>query len=290
MPLFQARHDNGVIQPITAKPDVMRPCDPTLTGYFVIFGTGKYLGEQDFSSISRQTLYGLYDYGDDVDDSEYLGFFDRGNVPALSNQPDTVGLQAQTLIATVTQFGRQLRILSDEPVEYIVEDDPDDPTYQMPDPSSTEANVIGWYFDLPERKERMVRDVTIRSGKAIIITNLPNKSPCSAGGESYLMEVDACTGGRLTTPQFDINNDNRVDSADMVQVQNPNWNEGDPPEDQFIEVAPSAIWFPTMIYTPSILSAEDEEIKLMSTAGGSIIDLWEAGERKGIFYWQQIGD
>ena len=68
--------------------------------------------------------------------------------------------------------------------------------------------------------------------------------------------------------------------------------DGDPVLDDFetitITVAPTGLWFPTMLYPPSILSTPDEEIKLMSTAAGGIIDVRETAEEKGMFYWMQI--
>ncbi|KPJ58179.1 MAG: hypothetical protein AMJ46_14550, partial [Latescibacteria bacterium DG_63] len=83
-------------QPITAQPDVMVHCEKH--GYLVIFGTGKYLGESDFSDTSLQSIYGVWDYGDDDDNSEYLGTFTRGATPELSNQPDSVTLVRQTFL------------------------------------------------------------------------------------------------------------------------------------------------------------------------------------------------
>jgi type IV pilus assembly protein PilY1 len=287
-PLFQAKNDSGTVQPITAMPDIMRPCDPTKQGYFVIFGTGKYLGPVDFSNLSTQSIYGIWDYGDDADNSEYLGSFERSSTPELSNQPATVTLQEQTVIATLTVQGKLLRVFSDEAVSYGTVSDT---TGQNPDPSNADANQVGWYIDLPARKERIVRDLLIRSGKVIIISSLPNSSPCSAGGESYLMELDACTGGRVDKPVFDINEDNLINDDDLIKIQDPKWQEGvDPDSEKFIYVAPTAIYYPTMIFTPSILSLDETELKLMSTAAGGIIDLIEQGERKGIYYWKQIGN
>ncbi len=70
-PLFAARGPGDSIQPITTKPDVMFHC--ARHGYIVVFGTGKYLGSSDFDDFSTQALYGIWDYGDDTDSSEFLG-------------------------------------------------------------------------------------------------------------------------------------------------------------------------------------------------------------------------
>ena len=287
-PLFTAKDDAGNVQPITSKPDVMRPCTLELPGYFVIFGTGKYLGFTDFSTTGTQTLYGISDYGDDDDNTEYLGAFNRGSTPQLSNQPNTVTLQEQTEIfydnqyTYVDEFGATItvtlptyvRVLSDNAMTYAAMADPDGGG-ENPDLSDTVPNNAGWYFDFPITKERMVRDLLIRSGKVIFISSIPTSTACSAGGESILHDSNACTGGRLNTPQLDINNDGVIDESDLINIGG-EW------------LAPTGMYYPTMLYPPSIVPAGEEEIKLMSTSSGQIIDVRETAERAGMFYWLQL--
>jgi type IV pilus assembly protein PilY1 len=280
--LFQAKDNLGQTQPITVKPVVMAHPDPTMPGYIVIFGTGKYLGLSDFNDISTQSVYGVWDYGDDSDDGEYLGFFDRGATPQLSNQPNTVTLLEQTQIYYGQPYadGYYLRVLSDNAIRWEVQND--SKAGESPDPSATIANHAGWYFDLPIRKERMVKDMFLRVDKLIFISTIPSASACTAGGESILHEIKAATGGRLDTPQFDINNDDVIDDNDLITIIDPGT--GSP-----IVVVPSGIWYPTVLYPPTIINAgQGKELKLMSTAGGAIIDIWETAEETGIFYWQQI--
>jgi Tfp pilus tip-associated adhesin PilY1 len=290
MPLFVAKDANNKVQPITSMPDVMRPLYPGQPGYIVVFGTGKYLGPRDFSNTQVQTIYGIWDYGDDDDASEYLGVAVRGSdadgnaTLTLSNQSPFSSLARQTKLLDVNFAGQSLRVLSDNPVNYLWETD----TGGEENPSTTEANHVGWYFDLPDTKERVVQDVLIRSGKAIVISNIPNTNPCAAGGSSWMYEINANTGGRLKAPQFDINNDNVIDENDLIKIENPAWSSGDDPADQYLYLAPTGIWFPTMVFTPTIMGMGEEEIKLMSTAAGSIIDLMETGEERGMVYWRQI--
>jgi Tfp pilus tip-associated adhesin PilY1 len=64
-PLFQAKNQAGFRQPITTRPDVMRQCRAGLDGYLVLFGTGRYLGLDDFADADAiQSLYGIWDWGD----------------------------------------------------------------------------------------------------------------------------------------------------------------------------------------------------------------------------------
>ncbi|MDG4475731.1 PilC/PilY family type IV pilus protein [Thiovibrio frasassiensis] len=88
-------------QPITSRPEVMYAPNNENTGeanpgYMVIFGTGKYLGVSDISDTSQQSVYGIWDYGDDADNAEFLGRFAPGAAQKLSNQPVGYTLLEQT--------------------------------------------------------------------------------------------------------------------------------------------------------------------------------------------------
>lgn len=281
-PLFRAKDALGIGQAITSKPDVMYHCDKNKSGYMVMFGTGKYLGDTDFNNTQTQTIYGVWDYGDDMDDGEYIGDFNRSLTPQLSNQPNTVTLLQQTQVYygldPAGSSTNTLRVLSNSiPAWHTVADRNDTGTDD--DPSNLTANHVGWYFDLPISKERVIRNVIIRDGKLIVVTSIPKSSPCAAGGDSVLMEMDACTGGRLTEPQFDLNNDGVINSSDMITIT-----VGGVP----ITVPPTGILFPAMIYEPIILRQNDREMKYFSTSAGNIIMLRERAERRGLFYWREI--
>jgi hypothetical protein len=66
-PLFTTMNN----QPITGAPDVMN--HPEQDGYLVIFGTGKFLGDEDLESTYLQSLYGIWDWAPDYYDLGYLG-------------------------------------------------------------------------------------------------------------------------------------------------------------------------------------------------------------------------
>ncbi|WP_024334943.1 PilC/PilY family type IV pilus protein [Desulfotignum balticum] len=285
MPLFQAKSASGFTQPITSKPDVMRHCSKH--GYMVVFGTGRYLGDLDFTDPGSQTLYGIWDYGDDDDDAEYLGFFNR---PGLSNQPSSVKLLAQTEIDWRTVSGNDFRTLSDNTPNWETVDD--ETTGQQPNPGTETADTTvhaGWYFDLPINQgnaghERIISDVIIRSGNVIAITFRPNRdNPCSAGGSSIVHELNACTGARLSKAQFDINNDNLIDDNDLINIGTP--------EDPTL-VPPTGLDIPGRLFQPVILTiphtdGPDIEAKYFSSTSGSIPIVRETAEKRGIFYWRQ---
>ncbi len=282
-PLFTAKGPSGSSQPITTKPDVMRHC--VENGYMVLFGTGQYLGDSDFINTDTQTIYGIWDYGDDDDDSEYLGTFNRGSTPQLSNQANSVSLLEQTQIFFGQDPGGSttydLRVLSDNEPSWVTVEDING-TGDDADPSNTVNNHVGWFFDLPISKERVVRNVIVRDAKLIVVSSIPKSSPCAAGGDSILHEMDACSGSRLTEAQFDINDDGVIDENDMITIDDPD-NPG-----ETITVAPTGIKYPAMIYEPIILTDDDIEMKYFSTAAGNIIMLKEESEKRGMFYWREV--
>ena len=229
-PLFQAKDSAGNFQPITTKPEVMFHCASDMPGYMVITATGKHLGNVDFSDTQTQTIYGLWDYGDDGDDDEYLGAFNRGatgDTPQLSNQPNKVTLleQEEVYYGKPGNSNNTLRLMSQNEPVWITMADGD----QNVNPSDSVDNHAGWYFDFPLTKERVIRNFMIRDGLVIFISSIPKESPCAAGGDSILHEMNACTGGGgVPMPQTDTNNDGVIDlndefgENDMVTVVDPN--------------------------------------------------------------------
>ncbi|UCG13138.1 MAG: PQQ-binding-like beta-propeller repeat protein [Deltaproteobacteria bacterium] len=300
-PLFQAKDANGNPQAITTKPDVMRHCEKH--GYLVVFGTGKYLGTTDFSNNGTHTIYGIWDYGDDSDDREYLGSFDRSSTPQLSNQPDTVKLLAQSEVDWREVSGHNLRTLSDnEPDWGTISDNVDthadsnqnqsESEHPNPgiDPADTETTEVhaGWYFDLPlnqggPRHERVIGDLMIRDGNLIVTSFAPADSACSAGGSSVIHELNPCSGSRLDKPHLDINGDGTIDDNDLINIGTPE----DP-----VWVAPSGLERQGKLYPPVILRMPGgrEEMKYFSTTTGTIEMVKEKAERRGLYYWRAFQD
>ena len=292
-PLFQAPG-----QPITTKPDVMR--HPERHGYIVVFGTGKYLRVTDLSDTSLNTIYGIWDYGDDSDDSEYLGFFDRGSATKLSNQPDNVTLLEQEYIPSPVSdpnnpyfwtlaFGSEeviVRILTDNQPNWETVDDPDTDQLANPGSNADPPNTAhaGWYFDLPLTGERVVSDVIIRDGKAIVITFTPEEAPCSIGGASIIHEMDAATGGRTETgglpdPQFDIDDSGSIGSGDLINIGT---------EEAPVWVAPTGIQKTGRLHVPAILRMGTTEMKYFSSSEGTIKRVRERPAKLGVRYWREL--
>lgn len=183
------------------------------------------------------------------------------------------------------------------------------------------AGNVGWVYDLPgkilggsavyndgidndgdgsideagERAlgERVTSDAIIRDGKAILISFGPTLSICEGGAYSFVNERDAQNGGMTAQPVFDLNGDGEVDATDMVMISVDVDGDGTP---EMIPGIPTDKSFKGHIYNPAILREPGgdrpaEEIKYFSITtpdGAEIETVREAGERRGIFYWQQV--
>ena len=179
-------------QPITTRPDVTKFSQG---GYLVVFGTGRYIDNSDNGTTDQQTFYGIRDQGAAVTSINSLV---RQNVVGTATGSDgntyritTHAVGAPTLDAALTG----------------------DNTISTADYYASKG---GWYLNLPTSGERMVTDPSIRSGRVVFNTLIPNTDPCGYGGSGWVMEVDVMTGNRYDTPTFDSNSDDTISNADLV--------------------------------------------------------------------------
>lgn len=187
-PLFTSINNDGKAQPITSSLEVGTHPNG---GYMVYFGTGKYFekDDTDVTSPVTQSFYGL-----------------RDNLTSAIT--DRSALVAQT----ITDEG-QLR-----------EDEGSDLNYRV-----VSENIVnyppyrGWYMDLVSpvhgsQGERVVSAPLLLSGRIIFSTLIPIvDDPCSGGGTSWLMALDAISGARLKKSIFTI--DNEVEGAYVSGIQ-----------------------------------------------------------------------
>lgn len=245
-PLFTAVDSSSVPQAITARAIAGRI--PDGTGIMIYFGTGKYFESGDNivgTSPQLQRFYGVYDSG--------------SRVTALSS------LVQQTITNedTITGFGRY-RVTSTNTVNY--------------------ATKKGWYLDLQSpgapdgAGERVVSQALLRDGRIIFTTIIPSGDVCAFGGKSWLMELDAVHGGRLTISVFDVNNDGQINEADFVTLP------GD------IKVPVGGKGFDEIIKTPGIIGAGNVEYKFTSGSSGTLTSTREVGGglEKGRQSWRQL--
>jgi type IV pilus assembly protein PilY1 len=247
----------------------MRHCEEH--GYMVIFGTGRFLHNNDRADLSQQSIFGIWDYGDDADNLEYLGSFTRGAPSPLSNLM-MVSLLEQTIVDESTIDGHDYRTFSANSADW--DTNPDGTVGQNPNP----IRHAGWYVDFPNTSpyegERVFKGVQIRDGKAYVISFSPDISPCSGGGNSFLYVIDACTGGRLESSQFQIAGGNYIQIGTDV--------DGNP-----IMAPPTGKAFVGTLHEPKIIRRPGTGLErlYMSSSTGVVETEDVPAERRGVLYW-----
>lgn len=189
VPFYVAADSGGTRQPITSRPEVGR--GPNGNGMVVLFGTGKFLEESadKLATQTTQSFYGIYD--------------PNSGTAATDAFTGRTALGAQTIDAepTVTVAGK---------------------SFTLRVTSNAAPGARGWYMDLVSPAptgfvgERVVANPLLRNGRVIFTTLIPDTDPCGFGGDSWLMELDAITGRRLTESPFDLNRDGKFDSSDYA--------------------------------------------------------------------------
>ncbi len=236
-------------QPITTRPTVGR--HPTGTGVLVYFGTGKHLDAADSTTTDLQSFYALWDAGEAVSGRD-----------SLLSQSIT-----HEFSTTVGDAAFELRATTNNAVDWAVHK--------------------GWYLDLVSpfsgnQGERQITNAVLRSNRIIFTTAIPGSTPCTPGGQTWLMELDARTGARLSHAPFDLDRNGRFTTADHVTVT--------------IAGVPTTISTSGMkmpggsASAPIVVPLPDSEVKCMSTSAGMTCIPGNPGPRDtGRQSWRQLG-
>jgi len=243
--------DSDNRQPITARPAVgLNPA----AGYFVYFGTGRYFAVGDNGvGTGANTVYAIRDKN--TKGTEY---------------PVTPAAGRSTLV--------QQEVLNEQVIDY---DGFVEGIRVTTNNEITDADD-GWYLDLPTSGERQVSSPILRGGRLIFTTVIPSGDACSAGGESWLMEIDALSGSRLTESPFDLNRDRSFDIKDFAPLD---------PEDPNSPLVPVSGRQSKqgIIKTPGIVTDDRIEYKFASgSAGGIDTTIENAGKQRGRQSWREI--
>ncbi len=187
-PLFVAKNDAGVRQPIVSPPEVTPYSTGTLAGQLVLFGTGKYLEDNDRLNTDVQSFYGVWD------SAASSTTLDRGSLlqQAFDESATTRTQTSRTSVPYCDKVG-----------------------------CSGTNSMFGWYWDMPDAGERLTGRVTLLSGIVFFNTFYPRlddsgqPDPCQSGGDGWLMGLNAANGYMEDTfSVFDVNHDRVVDSSD----------------------------------------------------------------------------
>lgn len=251
-PLFTARNAANQVQPITSGLEIGSHANG---GLMVYFGTGKYLETTDNvvgSTPEKQSFYGIWDKT-----------CSTGN--CSNNSGGRISSTDRSLLVsqTITNEANGNRVVSQNTVDW--------------------ATKRGWYLDLvppspaAAEGERVISLPLLRAGRIIFATVIPSSDPCLAGGSSWLMELDASTGGRLSYAVLDVNGDGEFNSADKVVCTTGTCDSSGSRSDEGI------------IKTPGIVSAGETEYKYAGGSSGNILVITEKGSLKeGRMSWRQL--
>ncbi|MDP2325713.1 MAG: PilC/PilY family type IV pilus protein, partial [Gammaproteobacteria bacterium] len=243
----------GNRQPITTRPEI--GISPP-AGYFVYFGTGRYFAVGDNGvGTGANTVYAIRDKNEKGVTSPVRPAAGRSNLVQQSVLGDGTGE-----LIDFDGFMERVRVTTNNPI--------------------TDAHD-GWYLNLPTSGERQVSTPILRGGRLIFTTVIPSGDACSAGGESWLMEIDALSGSRLTESPFDLNRDRSFDTDDFAPLP------GDP-DGREVPVSGRKS-SQGIIKTPGIVTDDRIEYKFASgSAGGIDTTIENAGKQRGRQSWREL--
>lgn len=193
----------GATKPITVEPDITR--HPTGAGLMVYFGTGSLLSRADASNTSTQSVYGIWDRGDEA------------TVAASS-------LVQQELVErtgnwTIPKEGSYCTVL---PAEDTTESTG---RYVIDQQTPNWGTDLGWQVDLPRPGERLIGHPQVRANRLQFTTTTPpdmggSSSGAAAGAGSWIVQLDLASGGNLSTPRslFDVNRSCALDAGDHLEI------------------------------------------------------------------------
>ncbi|MGE3319035.1 MAG: pilus assembly protein [Candidatus Berkiella sp.] len=183
--LFAASNTTAGDQPITAPPVVGPHPNGLSYGVMVYFGTGKYLELTDNTTSGQVT-------------QSFYGIWDKMAGATVSK----TALVQQSITDEATVNNNTFRAVSSNTVNW--------------------TNKLGWYMDFvvngSNNGERQISQPILRNLNVIYTTMTPSASVCDFGGNSWIMEVDAATGGAPQMSPFDTNNDGIFTADDSLTI------------------------------------------------------------------------
>ena len=184
-PMFVALDGKGKRQPISGGVTVA--VHPTTYKRMVLFGTGRFLTDDDPGDKSVQTIYGLFDDGKRISGRSELALR-KIVAESVVKGADGVDRVVRTFQSANTPLGKDDR---------------------------------GWYMDLLDPNpdvnaegERVFGQPRNEAGVLLITSGIPSGDPCDPKGTGFIYAIDAFTGSSLPQQYWDTNNDGVVDEKD----------------------------------------------------------------------------
>ena len=208
--VYAAKDNNSVPQAITAETVVGRHPDGN-SGLMVYFGTGRNLeiSDVDAANIGIQTFYGIWDRVDTnlSIDADGDGTTDNDDYHVANGFRKRHLLQQKILQQSAFEGNEsiEVRIVSSNPMKYFS-------GKGLPD---VDEGYLGWYLDFDtEAGERVTTQAVLRGSNIIFITQTPSVDVCEGSSGSWLMELNARTGGLPFTQPLDNNGDGLFNIGD----------------------------------------------------------------------------
>jgi len=201
-------------QPITVKPQI--GFNKGATGVLIYFGTGTYFLRNDNQNNGLQSFYAIWDK-----ELSSLTAFNRYHL-LKQEIIGELAIDTKKLDSHNKPIFDYFRVTTKHPIYWHKTNDlPVDSPF---DNDSVVDTHLGWYIDLVNSEdgntdgqgERSVSNPMLRDGSVIFVTAIPDQDPCSSGGSSWYMELNAVVGSRQETAVLDSNGDGIVDEKDYV--------------------------------------------------------------------------
>jgi len=186
-PLFIARDDSGVRQPITAPLDAAYTKNRQI---MLVFGTGSFYQTTDneIPTLPQvQSFYGIVDSGEQIDDRQ--------------------SLLEQEILKEVTGTNLNGRGISQD----VMEDE--DKGWYLDLLWKTSRGGPG------PKGERVISQAQLGGNRVTFSSLIPSADPCDAGGTSWIISLDLATGSRLAYSYFDYNGDGKIDEDDYIELE-----------------------------------------------------------------------
>ena len=110
----------------------------------------------------------------------------------------------------------------------------------------------------------------LRFGRVILTSIVPSSAPCEQGGYSWITEIDALTGARLSYSVFDYNGNGTFDASDYASYTSGGSTVSNP-------VSSKKLDSQGLLKSPTVISAGEVEYKVGSGTAGGIVVITEKG-------------
>ncbi|RRV12657.1 pilus assembly protein [Pseudomonas saudiphocaensis] len=206
-PLYTAKDkaDNTAnTQAITAPPSLVR--HPNMTGYIVIFGTGRYFQIKDKETDRLDTLYGIWDTQTKLNKvaSETFSLSEKNLLEQSFYKQTTNTWNANN--PEMPTVSKSIRLLTEEPINWGDSE------------NFSQDKHYGWRLDLKVGNttdgERIVDEMAARGQVLLFTTRTPSNDPCEAGLTGWTYGINPYTGGRTSFNVFDFNRSTTVSDGD----------------------------------------------------------------------------